>query len=146
MKAIHKMHLAVVALALSMTAAPRTTHAADSQASKAKELTAAQTANTDAAKYDGIAEQSRQQVSASNAARTTTDGQVAAAGRTGKTATSSGAQPAVSDSATDAAAQYEKLAALAERLAANARKVADIHAKAAAALQAQAAVTAKLGR
>jgi hypothetical protein len=148
MKVIGHLKLAAIALALIATSAPRAALAVDTQTQtgKAKELSAVQSASADAAKYDNIAVQSRMAIS--RPAPTATDGKPssAATADAGKTATSSGLQPAVSDSTASAAAQYEKLAVLAEKLAANARKVAEIHAKAAAALQAQAAVTAKLRR
>jgi hypothetical protein len=126
MTTIDTMTLAVIAVALGAPFGAGVARAAESRATAATELTAEQKARTEETKYANIAEQNRQLAS--------------------KPAASPDAPVMSPDSGAITARQYEKIAALAEKIAANARKVAELHAKAAAALQAQAGVTAKPAR
>jgi hypothetical protein len=126
MTTIDTMKVAAIAVILGVALDAGEAGAAESRATAATELSAEQKARTEETKYAGIAEQNRQLAN--------------------KPAASPDAPPIAADSGAITARQYEKIAALAEKIAANARKVAELHAKAAAALQAQAAVTAKPSR
>jgi hypothetical protein len=126
MRTIETMKVAAIAMILGAPFGAGMARAAEPRATSATELSAAQKARAEEAKYANIAEQNRQLAS--------------------KPAASPDAPPIASDSGAITARQYEQIAALAEKIAASARKVAELHAKAAAALQAQAAATAKLRR
>lgn len=127
-----------------------------------QQLAAAESARAQSAKYSQIAAQSRTMATSKakvSDAATTTLGATASrrpptVQGSAKPAVSRGATPAfvgpvlpaASDGSAATALEYEKIAALADRLAADAQRVSDFHAKVATALQRQAEATAKLRR